>query len=86
MPERGQAIVLTPHQFRHLGAKNLLDANPGNFEGVKQLLGHKNSKTPMVYAGINTRRAGRHHYALIEQAVARQMPRPRRRRKKQESE
>ena len=26
-------ITLTPHQFRHLGAKILLDANPGNFEG-----------------------------------------------------
>jgi integrase len=79
-------VVLTPHQFRHLAAKNLLDANPGNFEGVKQLLGHKNMKTTMVYAGINTRRAGRHHHALIEQAVARQMPQPRRKPKKQEVE
>jgi integrase len=28
-------IALTPHQFRHLGAKNVLDANPGNFLAVK---------------------------------------------------
>ena len=41
---RRAGIVLTPHQFRHLGAKNLLDANPGNFEGAKQLLGHKNTQ------------------------------------------
>src|SRR5262249_31557794 len=35
---RRAGIVITPHQFRHLGAKNILDANPGNFEGAKQLL------------------------------------------------
>ena len=28
---RRAGIVITPHQFRHLAAKNLLDANPGNF-------------------------------------------------------
>ncbi len=77
-------IILTPHQFRHLGAKNLLDANPGNFVGVKDLLGHRNLKTTMIYAGINTRRAGRHHYELIEKAVARQKPQPKRRPKKME--
>jgi len=79
-------IVITPHQFRHLGAKNMLDANPGNFEGVKQLLGHKNSRNTMIYSGMNSRRAGRHHQALIDRAVARQMPQPRRRRKKREIE
>ena len=74
-------IALTPHQFRHLGAKNILDANPGNFLAVKELLGHRNLKTTMIYAGINTRRAGQHHYELIEKAVARQMPQPKRRKK-----
>jgi integrase len=72
-------IALTPDQFRHLGAKNVLDANPGNFLAVKELLGHKNLKTTMIYAGINTRRAGQHHYELIEKAVARQMLQPKRR-------
>ena len=56
---RRAGIVMTPHQFRHLGAKILLDANPGNFEGAKQLLGHKNIKTTLIYSGINSRRAGR---------------------------
>ena len=79
-------ITLTPHQFRHLGAKILLDANPGNFEGAKQLLGHRNTKTTLMYSGINSRRAGRHHQALIDKAVARQMPQPRRGRKKRGSE
>jgi integrase len=70
-------IKLTPHQFRHLGAKIMLDANPGNFAGVGQLLGQRNIKTTMIYAGINTRRAGRHQQGLIDKAVARQMPQPR---------
>jgi integrase len=79
---RRAGIVITPHQFRHLGAKNMLDANPGNFEGVKQLLGHKSIKTTMIYAGINSRRAARHHQSLIDQAVAAQMPVRKRRHKK----
>jgi hypothetical protein len=59
----------------------MLDANPGNFAGVGQLLGHKNSKTTMMYAGLNTRRAGRHHQQLIDRAVERQMPQRRKSRK-----
>lgn len=39
--KRRAGIVLTPHQFRHLSARILLDAEPGSFETVKQLLGHK---------------------------------------------
>ncbi len=39
--KRRAGIRLTPHQFRHLAAKVTLDASPGNFEGVKQELGHK---------------------------------------------
>jgi integrase len=80
--QRRAGIKLTPHQFRHLGAKVMLDANPGNFAGVGQLLGHKNSKTTMMYAGIDTRRAGRHHQQLIDRAVEQQMPPPRRKRQK----
>jgi integrase len=59
-------VKLTPHQFRHLVAKIILDANPGAYELVRQMLGHKNSKTTTnFYAGVNTRRAGRAHADLI---------------------
>ena len=59
-------VRLTPHQFRHLAAKIILDANPGAYELVRQLLGHKNMKTTTnFYAGIDTRRAGRAHADLI---------------------
>ena len=64
-------IVITAHQFRHLSAKVLLDAEPGNFELLRQLLGHKSLRmTVAAYAGIDSRRAARHHHYLVEQALA----------------
>jgi integrase len=80
--KRRAGIVLTPHQFRHLSARILLDAEPGGFETVKQLLGHKSLKTTAgAYAGIDSRRAARHHQRLVEQTLAVQrMPARRKRR------
>jgi integrase len=79
-------LELTPHQFRHLGAKVVLDAEPGNYETVRQVLGHKNMKTTTnFYAGIDSRRASRHHQRLLAAAIAAtaKAPRtPRRRTKK----
>ena len=76
---RRAGITLTPHQTRHLSAKVLLDDQPGGFETVRQLLGHKNLQTTVfAYAGIDSRRAGRHHQRLIEEALSAQNPsRPR---------
>ena len=63
---RHLGVKLTPHQFRHLAAKIILDDNPGAYELVRQMLGHKNMKTTTnFYAGIDTRRAGRAHADLI---------------------
>jgi integrase len=77
--ERRAGIVLTPHQFRHLSAKVLLDAEPGSFETARQLLGHKSLKTTVgAYAGIDSRRAARHHQRLIEETYAAQKTPPRR--------
>jgi integrase len=68
-------IVLSPHQFRHLSAKVLLDAQPGGFETVRQILGHRSSQTTVnAYAGIDSRRAARHHQRLIDEAIAPQNP------------
>jgi integrase len=64
-------IVLTAHQFRHLSAKVVLDAEPGSFEIVRQLLGHRSLSTTVgSYAGIDSRRAARHHQRLVEEALA----------------
>ena len=62
---------ITPHQMRHVAGKFLLDAEPGAFETVKQLLGHSSLKTTVAfYTGLNTSRAVRHHNKLIEEARA----------------
>jgi integrase len=72
---RRVGIELSCHQFRHLSAKVMLDAQPGNFETVRQLLGHKSLSTTVgAYAGIDSRRAGRHHQRLIEEALAAEKP------------
>jgi integrase len=71
---RRAGIVLTPHQFRHLSAKVLLDDQPGSFEVVRQALGHKSLRNTRIYAGIDSRRAARHQQRLIERALAEQIP------------
>jgi integrase len=69
--KRSAGVVVTPHQFRHLSAKIVLDADPGGFETVKQFLEHKSLKTTVgAYAGIDSRRAARRHHYLVEQALA----------------
>ena len=51
-------IRLTPHQFRHVAAKLLLDARPGHYEVVRKVLGHKRlSTTYEHYAGAETQAA-----------------------------
>jgi integrase len=63
---RHLGVKMNCHQFRHLAAKLILDENPGAFELVRQLLGHKSLRTTVnFYAGLNTRRAGRAHANLI---------------------
>ena len=58
--KRHIGIHLTPHQFRHLAAKLILDANPGAYLLVQHLLGHKNFKTTVAfYAESQSRNAGR---------------------------
>jgi integrase len=72
---RRAGIILTPHVFRHLSAQVVLNAEPGAYEIVRQHLGHKNTKTTTgFYAGINSRRAARHHHRLVQQALEAQTP------------
>ncbi|MBK9703153.1 MAG: site-specific integrase [Betaproteobacteria bacterium] len=58
--KRHVGVHMTPHQFRHLAAKLMLDANPGAYLLVQHLLGHKNFKTTVAfYAESQARNAGR---------------------------
>jgi integrase len=73
--KRRAGLQLSPHQFRHFTAKVVLDAEPGGFETVRQMLGHKSLGTTVsFYAGISSRRAARHHHDLIQQTLALQKP------------
>ncbi len=68
---QGFGVRMTPHQFRHLAAKIMLDAEPGSYESVRQLLGQKNIKTTVAYyTGLDTMRAGRMHAEAIAQRLA----------------
>jgi integrase len=70
-------FAITPHQFRHIAAKLILDHNPGAFELIRQLLGHTSQKYAISnYAGVDTNRAVRHHDKLIQDMRAqRKLPR-----------
>lgn len=64
-------IHMNPHAYRHLAAKLVLDSQPGAHVLVQHLLGHeKVDTTATYYAGLDTRRAGRHHQSLLEQSLA----------------
>ena len=72
---RRLGLQFSGHAFRHLSAKTILDQEPGNFETVRQLLGHKSLRTTVsAYTGLSTRRAARHHQNLLEQALSPRKP------------
>jgi integrase len=55
-----------PHLFRHAGAKLFLDANPGAYEVVRRVLGHRSlNTTTNFYTGLETARAVRHFDTTI---------------------
>ena len=83
---RHLGVKITPHQFRHLAAKIILDANPGAYELVRQLLGHKNLKTTTKLLRRHRHPPGRtrsrrsHHEAAriqVGPGRRRRTPRPR---------
>ncbi len=57
---------MNPHLYRHLAAFFYLQANPGDYETVRQLLGHKAlSTTVMFYADFERYAAVRHYNSTI---------------------
>lgn len=58
---RELGLEIHPHLFRHLGALLFLRAHPGQYETVRQLLGHKSLQTTYE------------HYACFEQDMAGRM-------------
>ena len=74
-------LEFNPHLFRHAAGKIFLDANPGNYEVVRQLLRHKSiSTTTSAYSGAETRKAGLMHASLIDDLRSTHRPLAKRRR------
>jgi integrase len=59
-------LTVNPHLFRHIGAKLYLEKNPGAYEVVRRLLGHRSiDVTTKFYTGPETASAIRHYQASI---------------------
>ncbi len=59
-------LDMPAHRFRHTAAKIFLDRNPGQYEVVRQFLGHKDVKTTIAfYAGAESASAARHYAQTI---------------------
>jgi integrase len=55
---RETGLVVHPHLFRHLAAKLYLKENPGQFEVVRKVLGHRRLKTTVdTYAEFDSHQA-----------------------------
>jgi hypothetical protein len=53
-------LEITPHQFRHAAAYIMLKADPGNYELVRRVLGHRSSATTRnFYIGLKSLEATR---------------------------
>jgi integrase len=53
-------LEITPHQFRHAAAYIMLKADPGNYELVRRVLGHRSSATTRdFYIGLESLEATR---------------------------
>ena len=61
-------LRITAHQFRHLSGYLYLRANPGGYEVVRALLGHKSIETTIrFYAGMEEIAAVREYARVLEQ-------------------
>jgi len=59
-------LEINTHLFRHIAAKLYLDENPGDYETVRLLLGHKQLRTTIrFYCGFEREAAVRHYDATV---------------------
>jgi site-specific recombinase XerD len=64
---RELGLTVNIHLMRHLAAFAFLDANPGDYEGVRQLLGHKQITTTVnIYCGAESAAAFRRLDRLVD--------------------
>jgi integrase len=71
-------LVVNAHLFRHAGAKIFLDQRPGQYAVVQEVLRHRSIETTTsFYGGAETKSAGAHFAAVIDQLRAESNPTPR---------
>jgi integrase len=59
-------LDMPAHRFRHAAGKIFLDRNPGQYEVIRQLLGHQDISTTIAfYAGAESATAARHYARTI---------------------
>ena len=60
-------VTLSPHQFRHLAAKQFLREYPGHYEDVRLMLGHVSTETTIRhYSGAEGTEAHKRHADLMQ--------------------
>jgi integrase len=68
---RRTGLEMNAHLFRHLAAKLILEATPGAYGIVQDVLGHRDAATTRShYAGSETAAAARHFDAVMRQTRA----------------
>ena len=68
--EEATGLRLTVHQFRHAAAAIYLRHNPGAYEVVKRLLGHRNIQTTInFYVGLETTQANQEFGKIIRRQI-----------------
>ncbi len=73
---KATGLRLTAHQFRHAAAALILQQEPGNYELVRRVLGHKNIQTTInFYIGLETTQATRCYGEMVRE-LARFSDRP----------
>ena len=68
--QKATGLRITPHQFRHAAAAFYLKHNPGNYETVRQFLGHRDIQTTIrFYCGLETMQATEEFGKLIRKQI-----------------
>jgi integrase len=68
--EDATGLRITVHQFRHAAAAIYLRHNPGAYETVKRLLGHRNIQTTInFYCGLETAQANQEFAKIVRAQI-----------------
>jgi site-specific recombinase XerD len=73
-------LAFNVHLFRHFAGKVFLDQQPGNYEVVRQVLGHKRLDTTTgFYSGAEAKQASAMFNDVVDTLRAQHAPRPKKR-------